>query len=115
MPTARGAGVPDGYVSGLGLLAGIDAEQGKQESGEEWARLATTSHASDSMRNPWVASPGHLGLALVCAGPGRLDEAEREAVLGERLRRSPQPTVGHAPRCSSSLPCELYRKLGAAS
>jgi LuxR family maltose regulon positive regulatory protein len=26
----------------------------------------------------------------------RLDEAEREALRGERLRRSPQPTVGHA-------------------
>ena len=38
----------------------------------------------------------HLGLALVCAATGRLDEAEREALRGERLRRSPQPTVGHA-------------------
>jgi LuxR family maltose regulon positive regulatory protein len=27
---------------------------------------------------------------------GRLDEAEREALRGERLRRSAQPTVGHA-------------------
>jgi len=27
---------------------------------------------------------------------GRLDEAEREALCGERRRRSPQPTVGHA-------------------
>ena len=27
---------------------------------------------------------------------GRLDEAEREALRGESLRRSPQPTVGHA-------------------
>jgi LuxR family maltose regulon positive regulatory protein len=37
----------------------------------------------------------HLGLALACADTGRLDEAEREALRGERLRRSPQPTVGH--------------------
>jgi hypothetical protein len=29
-----------------------------------------------------------------------MDEAEREAVRGERLRRAPQPTVGHARLCS---------------
>ena len=38
----------------------------------------------------------HLGLALASVATGRLDEAEREALRGERLRRSPQPTVGHA-------------------
>ena len=38
----------------------------------------------------------HLGLALASIATGRLDEAEREALRGERLRRSPQPTVGHA-------------------
>ena len=43
-----------------------------------------------------MASLAHLGLALACAATGRLDEAEREALRGERLRRSPQPTVGHA-------------------
>jgi LuxR family maltose regulon positive regulatory protein len=41
-------------------------------------------------------SLAHLGLALACAASGRLDEAEREALHGERLRRSPQPTVGQA-------------------
>jgi ATP/maltotriose-dependent transcriptional regulator MalT len=41
-------------------------------------------------------SLSHLGLALACTAMGRLDEAEREALRGERLRRSPQPTVGHA-------------------
>src|SRR5262249_15337214 len=44
----------------------------------------------------WVVSLAHLGLAQACAATGRLDEAEREAERGERLRRSPQPTVGHA-------------------
>ena len=41
-------------------------------------------------------SLAHLGLALAATATGRLDDAEREAVRGERLRRSPQPTVGHA-------------------
>jgi hypothetical protein len=40
-------------------------------------------------------SLAHLGLALALAERGRLDEAEREALRGEHLRRSPQPTVGH--------------------
>ena len=43
-----------------------------------------------------MVSLAHLGLALACTAIGRLDEAEREALRGERLRRSPQPTVGHA-------------------
>ena len=43
-----------------------------------------------------MVSLAHLGLALACIGTGHLDEAEREALRGERLRRSPQPTVGHA-------------------
>ena len=38
----------------------------------------------------------HLALALAYVATGRLHEAEREALRGERLRRSPQPTVGHA-------------------
>jgi LuxR family maltose regulon positive regulatory protein len=32
----------------------------------------------------------------VCTATGRLDEAEHEALRGERLRRSQQPTIGHA-------------------
>ncbi|MGZ6575940.1 MAG: response regulator transcription factor [Solirubrobacteraceae bacterium] len=41
-------------------------------------------------------SLAHVGLALASIATERLDEAEREALRGERLRRSPQPTVGHA-------------------
>ena len=44
----------------------------------------------------WTVSLAHLGLGLACTALGRLDEAEREALHGERLRRSAQPTVGHA-------------------
>src|SRR5262249_24465994 len=44
----------------------------------------------------WMASLAHLALALANIATGRLDEAEREALRGERLRRSPLPTVGHA-------------------
>jgi ATP/maltotriose-dependent transcriptional regulator MalT len=44
----------------------------------------------------WIVSLAHLGLGLACTALGRLDEAEREALRGERLRRSRQPTVGQA-------------------
>jgi len=88
--------VPDGYVAGLGLLALIDAEQGRTESAEAWARQALSFARQRFQADSWVASLAHLGLAMACAETGRLDEAEREALRGERLRRSAQPTVGHA-------------------
>ena len=88
--------VPDGYVGNLGLLALLDAEQGRTESAEAWARQAIGFARARFQADSWIASLAHLGLALACTAVGRLDEAEREALRGERLRRSPQPTVGHA-------------------
>ena len=88
--------VPDGYVGSLGLLSLLDAEQGRSERAEAWARQAITVARQCFQSDSWVASMAHLGLALACAGTERLDEAEREALRGERLRRAPQPTVGHA-------------------
>ena len=88
--------VPDSYVGSLGLLALIDGEQGRPESAEGWARQALAFARQHFQADSWVASAAHLGLALACAATGRLDEAEREALRGESLRRSPQPTVGHA-------------------
>ena len=88
--------VPDGYVGNLGLLALLDAEQGRTESAEAWASQAIGFARRRFQADSWTVSLAHLGLALACAASGRLDEAEREALHGERLRRSPQPTVGHA-------------------
>ena len=88
--------VPDGYVGGLGLLALVDAEQGRAESAEGWARQAISYARQRFQADLWTVSLAHLGLALACTETGRLDEAEREALRGERLRRSPQPTIGHA-------------------
>ena len=87
--------VPDGFVANLGVLALVDAEQGRTESAEAWARQAIGFARTRFQADSWTASLAHLGLALACAASGRLDEAEREALHGERLRRSPQPTVGH--------------------
>jgi LuxR family transcriptional regulator, maltose regulon positive regulatory protein len=88
--------VPDGYLASHGVLALLDAGQGRTESAEAWARQALSFARQHFQADSWTASLAHLGLALACAGTGRLDEAEREALCGERLRRSPQPTIGHA-------------------
>jgi ATP/maltotriose-dependent transcriptional regulator MalT len=88
--------VPDGYVGSLGLLALLDAEQGRTESAEASARQALSFARQHFQADSWTASLAHLGLALACVATGRLDEAEREALRGERLRRSAQPTIGHA-------------------
>ena len=87
---------PEGYIASLGLLSLVDAEQGQTEGAEVWARQAISFAHQRFQASSWRVSLAHLGLALACAGMGRLDEAEREALRGERLRRSPQPTVGHA-------------------
>ena len=87
--------VPDGFVGNLGVLALVDAEQGRTESAEGWASQAIGFARDRFQADSWIASLPHLGLALACTASGRLDEAEREALRGERLRRSRQPTVGH--------------------
>jgi LuxR family maltose regulon positive regulatory protein len=86
---------PEGYLGSLGLLALVDAEQGRTESAEAWARQALSFARRRFQADSWTASLAHLALALACTALGRLDEAEREALRGEHLRRSPQPTVGH--------------------
>ena len=88
--------VPDGYVASLGLLALVDAEQGRPESARGVGTSGDQFRATRFQTDSWVASLPHLGLALARTATGRLDEAEREALRGERLRRSPHPTVGHA-------------------
>ena len=88
--------VPDAYVGCIGLLALMDAEQGRTESAEAWGRQALAFARQHFQEDAWVASLAHLGLALALIATGRLDEAERQALRGERLRRSPHPTVGHA-------------------
>ncbi len=89
-------GVPDGYVGALGLLALLDAERGRTDSAEAWARQALSFARQHFQADSWTASLAHLGFALAYTATGRLDEAEREALRGERLRRSPQPSIGHA-------------------
>ena len=59
--------------------------------GRRWPSRASTSKQTHGWRH-WRT----WGWPWRCVATGRLDEAEREALRGERLRRSPHPTVGHA-------------------
>jgi tetratricopeptide (TPR) repeat protein len=88
--------VPDGYAGSLGLLALIDAEQGRVESAEAWASQALSFARRRFQADSWISSPADQGRAPAYARTGRLDEAERHALRGENLRRSPRPAVGHA-------------------
>ena len=88
--------VPDGYVASIGLLALVDAEEGRIEAAEAWAHQAISFARARFQADLWTASPAHLALALALAAGGSLEEAEREALLGEHLRRAPQPSVAHA-------------------
>ena len=56
----------------------------------------SASRDSGSKRIPGLHHWRTSGSRWRAPAIGRLDEAEREALRGERLRRSPQPTVGHA-------------------
>jgi LuxR family maltose regulon positive regulatory protein len=87
---------PGGYVAALGLLAAIDAEDGRPAGAEAWARQAIGYAEETGQANLWPVALAHLGLASALASTGHLAEAEREAARGERLRRTPQPTAAHA-------------------
>jgi LuxR family maltose regulon positive regulatory protein len=86
---------PNGYLLHLGLLAMVDAEQGRLETAQSRAREALNFARARYLADTWLAAAAHLGLAMTCAATGHLDDAEREAQRGELLRRAPHPTVGH--------------------
>ena len=87
---------PGGYVAALGLLAAIDAEEGRTATAVAWARQAIGYAQETGQADLWPVAMAHLGLASALARTGHLAEAEREAVRGERLRRTPQLTAAHA-------------------
>jgi ATP/maltotriose-dependent transcriptional regulator MalT len=87
---------PGGYVAALGLLAAIDAEEGRTASAVAWGRQAIGYAQETGQTDLWPVAIAHLGLASALARTGHLAEAEREAMRGEKLRRTPQLTAAHA-------------------
>ena len=64
--------VSDGYVVSLGLLALVDAEEGRSESAEAWARQAMSFAQERFQATLWTTAAAHLGLALALTATGSL-------------------------------------------
>jgi LuxR family maltose regulon positive regulatory protein len=87
---------PHGHILALGVLATLDAEERRTESAEALARQAIGRARELGLLELWPLGTARLGLALALAAKGRVEEAEPEALRGESLRRTAEPTIGHA-------------------
>jgi LuxR family maltose regulon positive regulatory protein len=86
---------PHGHVMALSVLAIADADEGRLDAGEAHARAALATARDLGVGE--VASGGlaRVAHAIALAAHDKLRDAEREAVHGEKLRRSEQPELGH--------------------
>lgn len=86
---------PHGYIFALATRSLIGAERDEPDIAESEARKAVAFAKEAGVAR--VASGGiaRVALASALAARGKLREAEREAVKGERLRRHPVPEAGH--------------------
>jgi LuxR family maltose regulon positive regulatory protein len=86
---------PHGYVHSLATLSMVDAELGRARDAESRARKAVAAALSAGVAETISGGLAHVALARALAVTGRFQEAEREAVLGERLRRQTEPELSH--------------------
>jgi LuxR family maltose regulon positive regulatory protein len=87
---------PLGYIASLGLLAAIDAEEGRPEHASAWARQAIDYARKNGLTDLWYMAFAHVGLSTALLDTGKVDAAEREATRAETLWRGPQASIGHA-------------------
>lgn len=86
---------PHGYVHSLATLSMVDAEMGRQSDAESKARKAVGAAINAGIAETISGGLAHVALARALAMVSRFKEAEREAVLGERLRRQTEPELSH--------------------
>jgi LuxR family transcriptional regulator, maltose regulon positive regulatory protein len=86
---------PHGFVYALATRALIESETGDPATAEEEARRAVAEAEAAGIARDATGGAAHVALAAALAAQGRLAEAEREAVLGEELRRAPEPEATH--------------------
>ncbi len=86
---------PHGHVYALATLALVDAEVGRPSGAESSARKAVAAAASAGIGETGAGGLARVALARALTVQGRLPEAERQAVLGERLRRHTEPEASH--------------------
>ena len=86
---------PHGFVYALATRALIEAETGDPATAEEEARRAIAEAEAAGIAGVASGGVARVALAAALAAQGRLSEAEREALLGEALRSSPEPEATH--------------------
>jgi ATP/maltotriose-dependent transcriptional regulator MalT len=86
---------PHGFVYALATRALIESEQGESATAEQEARRALAEAEAAGIARDATGGVAHVALAAALAAQGRLAEAEREALLGEELRRVPEPEATH--------------------
>jgi LuxR family transcriptional regulator, maltose regulon positive regulatory protein len=86
---------PHGYVYALSTLALVEAEIGVPRDSESKARQALVAASASEIAETGSGGLARLALAAALSVSGRLPDAEREAVLGERLRRQTERDASH--------------------
>ena len=94
LPDAKGR--PHGYVTALGLLAAIEAQEGHPEQAAALAQDAIAFAGLRGLGDSWLVAFAHIGFAHALLQLGSLAAAEREARRAEASRRGPQLSVTHA-------------------
>jgi len=83
------------FVLALSTLSYLESESGRPDAGEDRAREALAAATATGVVRTASGGAARVALASALARLGRLREAEREAVEGERLRRQTEPEAGH--------------------
>jgi LuxR family maltose regulon positive regulatory protein len=113
-----GPEVPDGYVGALGLLAVIDAEEGRVESAEAWARQAVDFARQNFQANSWVASLAHHAHALLVLAQVRVARSRLARAVSdlERAQRAIAgfPDPGRLPAIAAAIERDLSRARSSA-
>ncbi len=86
---------PHGYVYALATLSLVDSAIGSGRDAESGARKAIAVANRAGIAETGSGGLAHVALASALTLDGRLPEAEREAILGERLRRQTGPDASH--------------------
>ncbi len=86
---------PHGYVHALATLSLVEAEIGAPRDSESKARQALVAAAASGIADTGSGGLARLALAAALSVSGRLADAEREAVVGERLRRQTERDASH--------------------
>ncbi len=104
---------PHGHVYALATMSLVDAEAGRPHEAESTARRAVEVASTAGIGETGAGGLARVALAKALTAAARLPEAEREAVLGEQLRRHAEPEASHV--YASLVLAEIRAKRGQLS